>query len=147
MSSLKYVKVADALGALAHRQLISVEVNTSLRDVLRTLNTNRILSVPVMDGNKGTLHACERENLMMMLMMTPIGVGCVGLIDTLELVKFTAYNYLTSQDASVMDDNLQAAPEMFTQFEFEDKTANDVLKLSERCITAFALIIMFCSVS
>lgn len=110
MSSLKHVKVADALGALAHRQLISVEVNTSLRDVLRTLNTNRILSVPVMDGNK----------------------GCVGLIDTLELVKFTAYNYLTSQDASVMDDNLQAAPEMFTQFEFEDKTANDVLKLSER---------------
>jgi CBS domain-containing protein len=90
--------------------MISVEVNTSLRDVLRTMNSNRIQSVPVMDGTK----------------------GCVGMIDTLELVKFTAYSYLTSQDASVMDDNLQASPEMFTQFEFEDKTANDVLKLSER---------------
>lgn len=55
------------------------------------------------------------------------------MIDTLELVKFTAYNYLSSQDASVMDDNVQAAPEMFAQFEFEDKTATDVLKLSPRC--------------
>lgn len=54
------------------------------------------------------------------------------MIDALELVKFTAWNYLTSQDASVMDDNIQAAPEMFTQFEFEDKTADDVLKLSKR---------------
>ncbi len=54
MSSMKNVKVAEALGALASRKLISVETKTPLKDVLRTLHTNRILSVPVMENDKGT---------------------------------------------------------------------------------------------
>jgi CBS domain-containing protein len=110
MSSMKNVKVAEALGALASRKLISVETKTPLKDVLRTLHTNRILSVPVMENDK----------------------GCVGLVDVLDLVKFTALQFFTSQETSVMDDNLQVAPELFRQFEFEDRTAGDLLKQSPR---------------
>lgn len=110
MSSMKNVKVAEALGALASRKLISVETKTPLKDVLRTLHTNRILSVPVMENDK----------------------GCVGLVDVLDLVRFTALQFFSSQETSVMDDNLQAAPELFRQFEFEDRTAGDLLKQSPR---------------
>jgi 5'-AMP-activated protein kinase regulatory gamma subunit len=110
MSSMKNVKVAEALGALASRKLISVETKTPLREVLRTLHTNRILSVPVMEND----------------------TGCVGLVDVLDLVKFTAIQYFNSQETSVMDDNVQVAPEIFRQFEFEDHTAGDLLKQSKR---------------
>jgi CBS domain-containing protein len=110
MSSMKNVKVAEALGALASRKLISVETKTPLREVLRTLHTNRILSVPVM----------ENDN------------ECVGLVDVLDLVKFTALQYFNSQETSVMDDNVQVAPEIFRQFEFDERTAADLLKESKR---------------
>jgi CBS domain-containing protein len=110
MTTMKNVKVAEALGALASRKLISVETRTPLKDVLRTLHSNRILSVPVMENEK----------------------GCVGSIDVLDLVKFTAVQYFSSQEASVMDDNPQIAPEVFRQFEFEDKTAGDLVRQSER---------------
>jgi len=109
-SGLRHVRLSEALGALSQRKLISVRIDTSLREVLNTLNANRILSVPVMEANK----------------------GFVGMIDVLDLVRFTAFNYLASQDASVMDDNLQTAPEMFTQFEFEGNTAKEVLRMTPR---------------
>jgi 5'-AMP-activated protein kinase regulatory gamma subunit len=110
MSSMKNVKVAEALGSLASRRLISVETKTPLKEVLHTMHTNRILSVPIFDVDK----------------------GCVGLADVLDLVQFTAVQYFSSQEASVMDDNVMMAPELFRQFEFEDKTAGDLLKQSKR---------------
>jgi predicted transcriptional regulator len=60
MSSMKNVKVAEALGALASRKLISVETKTPLREVLRTLHTNRILSVPVMENDNSMSHTSSQ---------------------------------------------------------------------------------------
>jgi hypothetical protein len=61
------------------------------------------------------------------------------LVDVLDLVKFTALQFFTSQETSVMDDNLQVAPELFRQFEFEDRTAGDLLKQSPRCVPLILL--------
>lgn len=58
------------------------------------------------------------------------------MVDVLDLVRFTALQFFSSQETSVMDDNLQAAPELFRQFEFEDRTAGDLLKQSPRCVRA-----------
>jgi len=111
MSSLNFasnVCLGEVLGIEKH-DLITVDLSTSLENVLKVLKEKNILSVPVYDNNTGKL---------------------CGIIDCFDLLRFgTAFNAFQEQKTSSDPD--------FKQFDFGTATARDFLLKSLKSRTIF----------